>query len=472
MQLLLLINTLTILISSVLNQDLDFLIPTFEIDLPTQKTTTRIYLDFLIFTMTDTEMDEIFEFFKTITRIIKTEPGEPSLSLLNVLNDLTTLKRSIRHLNTITKDLLNSKETQPSSSPCSYSRHILSKNHFNDLLESFLLIKNKFAPDFVLSTEEKNDPSNENFRKVAESLLSIKGIVHEFSSYFDTQYSLLNDLENLKMPNLIPHNLNLDKCVRTSGKETFYLQKIKFYNKGVYATIKLVQSHDFQTFYSITPVPLAGIVLDLENLFTPVNENSTYYHQVCTDMHETKTCMLKTFQTPCLDAIKERQIQTILQACPIKTSQTSNPFLTFYGVFIPPETEISLLDTSTQSVQQNFSAPSNPYNLPYILRSEFTIEVIHNDITYLFGPTGTFTEIIDSYLTLNDLTLIRYFIEPYLNPTYQIYFSLATGLSITVSLVLILTVKLVKPKNAKPNKKQYSASLHKTRTPTFIKINK
>ena len=462
----------TLQINLILNQDLDFLIPTFEIDLPTQKTTTRIYLDFMIFTLTETESEEIFNFFKFLHQISTSAPGELSPILKNVLNDLSTMKRSLRHLNSITIDLLNLTETKPPSSHCTYSRYILSKDSLVDLMESLLLIKNKFPSTFALSTEDKLNPSSENFKQVAESLLTLKGIVHEFISYFETQYSLLNELENFKIPNLIPHNLNLDNCIRTSGKETFHLQKVKYYNNGVRATIKLIQSHDFHTFYSIQPVPIAGIILDVENLFSPITDNFTYFHQICSKIHESKTCLLHPFQNPCLEAVQSRHVATILRACPIKLTHNPVPFLTLYGIFIPAQTDVSLLDPATQSISQNFSAPLNPFNLPYLLRSEFTVEATLDDITYLFGPTNTFTDILVPYINSEDLTLIHYFIKPHLNPSYQIYFSLITGLSITTTVIIGLSVRIFKQKRSKPIKPKYSVSLHKARTPTFIKINR
>ena len=134
-------------------------------------------------------------------------------------------------------------------------------------------------------------------------------------------------------------------------------------------------------------------------------------------------------------------------------------FLTLHGVFIPHGSTITLLDPATESIVQNHSLPLALNQSPFLLQSEFTVQVEFNSITYFFRPTAIDTNLIFSYLTLEDLTLIHYFLHPYLNPSYQIYFSLAKGLSFTCFLIIFLTIKLLRQKTQKGYKNK-KCSIH------------
>ena len=461
-------------IPTIVALDLDLLVPISEIDLAMRTTYTRIYLDFKIFTLSSEETDQIFDVFKNIFKLIKPEPNaDIPDDLNNVLSDLTSLKRTIREINLVTQAFLTSDVNKHKISHCTYTRQILSKKTFTDCLESLQLITNKFPPGFLFSPQDKLKPESQNFQLLSESLLAIKGLIHEFITLFDRQLSAISILETYKMPSETALNLDLNKCVRIYGKETFLMEKLKYYDSGALLTIKLTQTHDFNTFHVLKLVPIFGVMLNLNNLYHPVSDNTTFYHQLCTEFHNIKSCQLSIISNPCLDAIKLKLISNILQACPIIRPTQILPFLTLHGVFIPENSEITFLDPATQSTVQNHSLtfPSNPS--PYLLQSEFTIQVHFNDSLYLFGPTALISEVIPSYLTSDDFTLIHYFLHPYLNPTYQIYFSIATGFSIACSIISFLTVKLLKPKvPTKYKKTKYVASLHRTKNPSFKKIRK
>ena len=64
--------------------DLDLLVLTSEIDLAKQTTTTSIYFDFKIFTLTTEETQLIFDMFKIIREFITSEPTFPTPALSSV----------------------------------------------------------------------------------------------------------------------------------------------------------------------------------------------------------------------------------------------------------------------------------------------------------------------------------------------------------------------------------------------------
>jgi len=43
-----------------------------------------------------------------------------------------------------------------------------------------------------------------------------------------------------------------------------------------------------ETFNVLKPIPLAGIMLDLDKVYNSTNDNSTYYHKTCPEFHEVK----------------------------------------------------------------------------------------------------------------------------------------------------------------------------------------
>lgn len=467
------ILVLFLTIVKILALDMDLLVPTSEVDLAKQTTHTRIYLDFKIFTLNSEETDQIFEVFKNIFTLIKPEPDAAVPDILNnVLSDLTSLKRTIREINLATQAFLTSDINNHKISHCTFTRQILAKKTFKDLIESLQLVSKKFPPDFLFSPQDKLKPDSQNFQLLSESLLSIKGIIHEFLTLFDRQFSAISVLETFKIPSETALNLDLNKCIRTFGKETFLMEKLKYYDTGALLTIKLTQTHDFDTFHVLKPIPIFGVMLDLNHLYHPISDNATFYHQICTEFHNINNCQLSIINNPCLDAIKLKQIPKILQACPIVLPTQIIPFLTLHGVFIPENSEITFLDPATQSTVQNHSLSLPPPPYPYLLQSEFTIKIDFNDSSYLFGPTALVSEVIHSYLTSDDFAFIHYFLHPYLNPTYQIYFSIVTVFSITCSLIVFLSIKLLKPKTKKYKKTKYVASIHKTRSPSFKKVKK
>ena len=69
--------------------------------------------------------------------------------------------------------------------------------------------------------------------------------------------------------------------------QTFAIMEI--HKKGVLVTIKMTQNHDFETFRVLKPILIAGIILDLNHLYSPANDNSTFYHQTCSEFYEIKT---------------------------------------------------------------------------------------------------------------------------------------------------------------------------------------
>ena len=454
--------------------DLDLLVPVSEIDLAKQSTHTRIYLDFKIFTLSSEETDQIFDVFKNIFKLIKPEPTADIPEILNnVLSDLTSIKRTIREINLATQAFLTSEVSTHKTSHCTYTRQVLTKTTYTDLIESLQLITEKFPSDFLFSTQDKLKPDSPNFKLLSESLLAIKGTIHEFLTLFDRQFSAISIFDTYKFPSETALNLDLTKCVRTYGKETFLMEKLKYYDKGALLTIKLTQTHDFDTFHVLKPIPIFNIMLNLNHLCHPVSNNATFYHQTCTKFHNLENCQLSIISNPCLDAIKLRLFPNILQACPIISPTQIIPFLTLHGVFVPENSEITFLDPATQSTVQNHSLYFPPPPFPYLLQSAFTTQINFNGSKYLFGPTAIDSEVILSYLTSDDLTLVYYFLHPYLNPTYQIYFSIATVFSFTCSLIAFLTVKLLKPRTpTKFKKTKYVASIHRSKPPSFKRVNK
>ena len=453
--------------------DLDLLVPTSETDLAKQTTTTRVYLDFKIFTLTTDETEQLFDVFKTIYQIIKPEPSTEVPEVLNnVLIDLTSIKRMIRGINTLTQSFLTQDDSKHLPSPCTFKRQLISQSTFKDLIESLQLINNKFPSSFSFTDEDKQNQEGEKFQLLANSLLSIKGTVHEFLALFDKQYSAISLLQNFEIPAETNLNLNLNRCIRTYGKETYRIEKLTFYKEGALVTVKLTQDHDFETFQVLKPTPIAGIILDLNHLYNPIHDNSTYYHQICSEFHEIKTCQLSVVQNPCIDAIKQKHVSKILLNCPILLTAQIKPFLTLNGVFIPPQAKLTLLDPATHEPSQNHSLNPDSYDVPTLIQSEFTIQVDFNDTIYLFGPTSPDTNIIFSYLTPEDYETIYYFLNPLLNPDYQIYASLAGVLTLSVSLIIGLTIKLLKPKQSKHKNKRYVASIHKTKSNSFKRVKK
>ena len=468
---------LCISITRIVALDLDLLVPTSEIDLAKQTTTTRIYLDFKIFTLTTEETQLIFDMFKTIHDFITSsggsEPGEVPEILNNVLKDLTNLKRLIREINAITKQVLGQEDIKHFSNPCTFIRQLLSQSIFNDLIESLQLIKNKFPPSFSFTDQDKLNPESEKFQLLANSLLAIKGSVHEFLALFDKQYSAISVFQNFDIPTETTLSLNLNKCVRTYGKETFHIEKVQYYNKGVFVTIKMTQNHDFETFRVLKPIPIAGIILDLNHLYSPASDNSTFYHQTCSEFYEIKNCQLSIVQTPCIDAIKQRHISNILLTCPILQSTQIIPFLTLNGIFIPPQAKLTLLYPDTHSPVSNHSLSFDTIHSPFLLKSEFTTQVDFNKTTYFFGPTANDNEIILSYFTSEDFQTVYYFLYPLLNPSYQIYLSLAGVLSISLSLIVGLSIKLLNSRKPKKHKNtKYVASIHRSKANSFKKVKK
>ena len=112
------------------------------------------------------------------------------------------------------------------------------------------------------------------------------------------------------------------------------------------------------------------------------------------------------------------------------------------------------------------------YDIPILIQSEFTIQVNFNDTIYLFGLKSLDTNIIFSYLTPEDFETIYYFLNPLLNPDYQIYVSLAGVLTLSVSLIIGLTIKLLKPKQSKHKNTRYVASIHRTKSNLFKRVKK
>ena len=93
-----------------------------------------------------------------------------------------------------------------------------------------------------------------------------------------------------------------------------------------------------------------------------------------------KNCQLSILYSPCIDAIKLRHVTNILQSCPNVHPIQIIPFLTLNNVFIPNNAQITLLDPATQSKLQNHSLPLTSYQSPFLLQSEFTIQVqLNND---------------------------------------------------------------------------------------------
>jgi hypothetical protein len=136
----------------------------------------------------------------------------------------------------------------------------------------------------------------------------------------------------------------------------------------------------YETFNVLKPIPLAGIMFDLNNVYNSTNDNSTYYHKTCTEFHEVKNCQLSILHSPCIDAIKLRHVTNILQSCPNVHPIHNIPFLTLNNVFNPNNAQITLLDPATQSKLQNHSLPLTSYQSPFLLQSEFTIQVqLNND---------------------------------------------------------------------------------------------
>ena len=453
-------------------QFLNLLMPVFEQDLANKRTVTRIFLDFQIFTLTNSQSNEIFEIFKSLKTSIQKPSQQISPLLKNVLDDLTKLKTSIRHITSATSSLLDADTPKPDHTPCTYVKLVVNSNTFLDFLESLTLISAKIPPNFDFSDDSSTDQYKEKLQLIIDTLLHLKGTVHEFFSFLEKQYSLLLDLENFILPTFVAHDLDLGKCIRHSGQEKFKMENFKYYSSGAYVTVKLTQLHDFQSYNSLRPIPIAGITLDLNDLYSPVNDNSTYVRQICTTVNNIKNCQLKPYNTPCTAAILTKHVSKILQACPIKKQNDSIPFLTLDGIYIPNNAKVLFLYPKTQDAVENISIESPLLNLPYLLTSEYTVEIIlHND-TFLFGPTSHETNIFQSYFSPEDLTLIQYFLQPYYNPTYQIYFSLGSTLFLTFIALLFLLYKLLIPKSNTEIHSKYLASFHKNKPTTIIKIKK
>ena len=453
-------------------QFLDLLMPVFEQDLANKRTATRIFLDFEIFTLTEEQSNRIFDIFKSFKTNIHKPSQSLSPTLKNVLEDLTKLKSSLKHITSATSSLLDKNTPKPDHSPCTYVKIIVNSNSFQNFLESLILISAKIPPEFDFSDDVTSDKHNEKFQLIIDTLIHLKGTVHEFFASLEKQYSLLLDLENFILPTFVAHDLDLGKCIRHSGQEKFKMEHIKYYSSGVYITVKLTQFHDFQSYNSLRPIPIAGISLDLDDLYAPINNNATYVEQICTTVNNIKNCQLKPYNTPCTVAIIAKHVSKILQTCPIKKQSQSQPFLTLEGIYIPNNAKISFLDPKTQEKIPNISTESPPLNLPYLLTSEYTVEIITQNSSFLFGPTSQETNIIPSYFSVEDLTLIQYFLKPYYNPTYQIYFSLGSTLFLCFIVLLFLLYKLFIPKSNLKKQSKYLASFHKYKPTTIIKINK
>ena len=80
-------------------------------------------------------------------------------------------------------------------------------------------------------------------------------------------------LQNFEIPAETNLNLNLNRCIRTYGKETYRIKKLTFYKEGALVTVKLTQDHDFETFQVLKPT-IAGIILDLNHLYSPIHDST------------------------------------------------------------------------------------------------------------------------------------------------------------------------------------------------------
>ena len=459
-----------------LTQDLDIIVPTHEVDLAAKRTRTRIFIDFKVLTLEDTDLTTLTDSFQRMKSICTKvpagqAPAELNVDLLNVLKDLKGLGDSIQALNVATKGILNQNNHKPVTHRCTSEWYLISKEQLKDTIESLALTLAVFPLTFEFEPSARKDPSSEKFKLVANALLSIKGIVHDFFSLLEKQYSYLLEVENFKLPNIMFQHITQGDCVHHVGVEKYSMERIKNYKEGIFITIKLVQSHEIQTYMSWRAVPFTKYIVDLPAVLTSISDNKTFLEQVCTNVDEIKNCEIKAWTNPCIDAIIGRHLSNVLKSCAIVQNENKSPFLSLNGVVVVQHSELKLTDPKTQSMDETLTLPENPNNLPILVRSEKSLIVELENNTFYFGPTGTETEIVMSYLTEQDLMSLMLFDYPWLDPQNQIMISLISSLGITASIVIILIWKINKPKTPQEIKR-YEASFKPGRHPTVIKIKR
>jgi len=394
--------------------------PVFEQDLANKRTVTRIFLDFEIFILTDEQSNKIFDIFKSFKTAIH-KPSQPiSPTLKNVLEDLTKLKSSFKHITSATSSLLDKDTPKPDHSPCTYVKLIVNSNSFQNFLESLILISAKIPPEFDFSDDITSDKYNEKFQLIIDTLIHLKGTVHEFFVSLEKQYLLLLDLENFILPTFVAHDLDLGKCIRHSGQEKFKMEHFKYYSSGVYITVKLTQFHDFQTYNSLRPIPIAGISLDLNDLYAPINNNATYVQQICTTVNNIKNCQLKPYNTPCTVAIIAKHVSKILQTCPIKKQSQSQPFLTLEGIYIPDNA--NLFNTSLNLIIILHTKSTFHWVPPCFLASLFSFFYYTNFLS-------------QNLISKNNLNILHPFINTNLQLSLRLINNVAGSVQLPVDLI-------------------------------------
>ena len=84
--------------------------------------------------------------------------------------------------------------------------------------------------------------------------------MHDFFSLLEKQYSYLLEVENFKLPNIMFQHITQGDCVHHVGVEKYSMERIKNYKEGIFITIKLVQSHEIQTYMSGRSVPFTNLL--------------------------------------------------------------------------------------------------------------------------------------------------------------------------------------------------------------------
>ena len=454
------------------SQELDIIVPEKEIDIATKTTETRIFVKYKIMTLTEEDLKQFNEPILLVQKLCTQPAGTIHDSLNNVLKDLEQLSKTLTRLNTATLEILQENTEIATQNYCTSEVQTLSKAVFTDMIQDLTLSLKTAPMRSTFAPAECNDPEDAKFKLVANLIFTMKGIITEFIDDMNKQYTYLLELENFKLPSVITHKLKTNQCVQHNTAERFIMEKVKNYKEGVIVTIKLIQHTHMGTYFSWRSVPFVGYRVDVGTLFTKITDKDTFYEQHCTIGPNSENCEVKTVMTPCLEAIRKKQIALVLNRCTIMAEPNINPFLTVQGTAKVQYDQITLLEPASHELSSTFEVPPNPNGLPFIVQSEKTIEIQVNNETFHFGPTADKTTVYFSYLSETDLMEIQFFLSPWLNPQKQLIYTIISALGVTISLIVALSWKLGSRKREQNVKLKYLASFQKGRNPIIIKVDK
>ena len=417
-----------------------FLVPEQQISSAEEVIYTIIYVDFKVFILKPADLDKIATLVGKLDELLISENFPAHTSILKVYEDINEDLARLDDLNNATRMYLDEKVVKPAQTFCLFTRSILNKKVFKDLIEGFeLLIKSAPAKTDLTVANQQSIVSPTSL-KISRILFDAKVLLKDFFSSMENQYFHLLAVARNEIPNFISHKLNEGKCVKSTPHDKFTLIRSKFYSEGNFLTIQLTQATEIKNYLVWKPIPFADYILDCPDLITPLGSNSSFFERKCTQLLNHKKCEIIPVSTVCMTLIAENDVKNTFRECNMLRNANFEPFLSLSGIVVPRYANIYEQNLETKEKKLLQIENPNPL-LSIIIRSPLTLEIENVDKSYKFGPSGFKKEVIYSGISNPDLIA---FMDPLFdlktNPEKYIILLLGNLLAIVIIASGITTV--------------------------------